>query len=208
MRALLAALLIVVSVPFAGLAVGKPVASAQTGQNQTGLEAAREFARVSGMWQAILNQVSDLGSVVVDSLRQDRPDLTADQAEDIRQVVNARFDAEQAVLLDAISAVLASHLSAADLHALTSYFASAPGRAQAGMIAQGREMTVEEMSELVLALPPEQRAQVEAFGNSEAALNWLAAQPRFMGEVNEVSNQFGENLVRGAAPQIRAILAR
>lgn len=36
----------------------------------------------------------------------------------------------------------------------------------------------------------------------------LAAQPRFMGEVDEASNQFGENLVRGAATQIRAILAR
>jgi len=180
----------------------------KTGASQEGIEAAREFARVSGMWQAILNEVSDLGSVVVDSLRQDTPDMRADQAADIRQVVNARFEAEQDDLLNSVAGVLASHLATADLQALTAYFASTPGRAQAEMIAQGREMTEAEMSELVLALPPEQRAQVEAFGTSEAALNWLAAQPRFMSEVNEVSNQFGENLVRGAAPEIRTILAR
>lgn len=208
MRAFLAAVMLVLSIPFSGLSADKPVAPAAIGVSQERLEAARAFAHASGMWQAILSEVSDLGSVVVDSLRQDRPDLTASQAADIQAVVNSRFETEQEVLLDAVAGVLAGHLSTDDLNTLTAYFDSAPGRAQAAMIARGREMTVEEMTDMVMALPPAQRAEIETFGNSAAARNWLEAQTRFMSEVDEVSNQFGENLVRGASSEIRAILAR
>lgn len=206
MRTILTALLVALAMPLAGIAADKPSVTG-AGASEARLEAARAFARASGMWQAMLIEVSDLGSVVVDGLRQDRPDLRPDQADDIRQLVNTRFEAEQGDLLDAVSGVLAAHLDPSDLNALTTYFEGPAGRAQAQMIARGREMTVEEMEALVMALPDDQRAEVEAFGNSEAARNWLDAQPRFMAEVEEVSNRFGENLVRGAAPGIRAILA-
>lgn len=206
MRALLTALCLTLAVPCAGLAADKAVVAGSPAQSHA--QAAREFTIASGMWQAILNEVSDLGAVVADSLRQDRADLRPDQAADIRAVINARFQTEQDALLEAVSGVLAAHLTAEDLQVLTTYFGSEPGRAQASMIALGREMTAEEMTDMVLALPPEQRAEVEAFGNSAAASNWLEVQPRFLAEVEEVSNRFGENLVRGAVPEIREILAR
>ena len=181
MRAIITTFMLAVALPCSGLAADKPVASAETGASQEGIEAAREFARVSGMWQAILNEVSDLGSVVVDSLRQDTPDMRADQAADIRQVVNARFEAEQDDLLNSVAGVLASHLATADLQALTAYFASTPGRAQAEMIAQGREN--DRGRDERACFWPCRLNSARKWKPSERARppsNWLAAQPRFI----------------------------
>ncbi|MGP1276100.1 MAG: hypothetical protein ACQRW7_11845 [Caulobacterales bacterium] len=208
MRALALLLLsLAFAAPVPALAQDKAPA-AQTDTDVERLEAARTFARASGMWNAILADMDELGSIVTTALQDERPDMGADQAEAVRRVVDSHFTARQGELLDAVSGVLARYLEVSDLNALIAYFETVPGRAQAGMIGRGSEISVEDLAALVMGLPADQRAQVEAFGESQAALNWLDAQPRFMEEVEEVSNRFGENLIIGAAPEIRAILNR
>ncbi|MGY6661723.1 MAG: hypothetical protein ACXIVO_05330 [Glycocaulis sp.] len=198
MRAFLTALVMIVALPFAGLADDRAER----------LEAARDFAHASGMWQAILTNIPDLGAVVVEGIRETRPELRGEQARDIAALLNARFEAEQPAFLDTVSGVLASHLSTADLRELTTYFRSEAGQVQARAIARGSETSAEELTALILALPAEQQAAIEDFGNSEAARNWLSAQPRFIGEIERASESFGENLVYSSVPEIQAILAR
>ncbi|MFC4725263.1 hypothetical protein AB6B38_08965 [Glycocaulis abyssi] len=198
MRAFLTALVMIVALPFAGLADDRAER----------IEAARSFALTSGLWQAILSNIPDLGEVVVEGIRETRPDLRGDQARDIAALLNARFEAEQPAFLNTVSGVLANHLSTADLQALTAYFESQPGQIQARAIAHGNETSAEELTALILALPAEQQAAIEEFGNSAAARNWLSVQPRFIPEIEQVSESFGENLVYSSATEIQAILAR
>lgn len=198
MRAFITSLVIIITLPFAGLA--------ETRSDR--IEAARDFALASGMWQAILSNIPDLGAVVVDGIREEMPQLRDDQARNVRNLLNARFEAEQPAFLDTVSGVLANHLSAADLRELAAYFRSEAGQVQARAIARGSETSTEELTAMILALPAEQQAAIEAFGNSEAARNWLLVQPRFIPEIEQVSTRFGENLVYDSIVEIQAILAR
>lgn len=198
MRAFLTSLFIVIALPFA----------APADDRSERIDAARDFAHASGMWQAILANIPDLGAVVVEGIREEMPQLRDDQARDVRNLLNARFEAEQGAFLETVSGVLANHLSTADLRELTAYFRSEAGQVQARAIARGGDMTEAEMAALVMALPPEAQAEVERFGNSAAARNWLSAQPRFIAEIEQVSTSFGENLVYGSIAEIQAILAR
>lgn len=198
MRALLTSLLVIIALPLAALADDR----------SERIDAARDFAQASGMWEAILANIPNLGDVVVDSIRAEMPQLRDDQARDVRDLINARFEAEQGAFLDMVSGVLANHLSTTDLRELTAYFRSAAGQSQARAIARGAEVTEAEMAALILALPPEAQAEVERFGNSAAARNWLSVQPRFIPEIEQVSTAFGENLVYGSMNELQAILAR
>lgn len=198
MRALLTSLLIIIALPFAGLADDR----------SERIDAARDFIHASGMWQSILANMPDVGAAVVESIREMRPELRDDQARDIASLLNARYETEQPAFLDTVSGVLANHLSTADLRELAAYFRSEAGQVQARAIARGSEMTDADLAALILALPPEAQAEVARFGSSRAARNWLSVQPRFIGDIERASESFGENLVSSSVAEIQAILAR
>lgn len=194
MRALFLSLLLIVSAPFA----------VQADDRDLRIHEARNFVNNSGMWDAMQVSMGDLGALVAAEF----DGISPQQSEEIRSLVNDSYEQRKDELRMAVAGVHADLLSLTDLENLNAMFRSPLGRELAAHVATGQPVTEELMADIAGRLSPADRALSEALFADPAAENWEAVQPRLLAEVEQVSMQFGQNLVGALLPEIRAIVLR
>lgn len=194
MRALFLSLLLMVAAPLA----------AQADDRHARIHAALEFIDNSGMWEATLLSVGDLGALVAAEF----DGLAPDQSRDIRDLVNTAFEEQHEGLRVVMARVHADHLPVADLERLNAMFLSPMGRQIAARVARGQAITAADEEAIMASLSPEDEALSQALFNSPAADRWNAIQPDLQADIEQESMIFSQRLIEGLLPEIRAILYR
>ena len=194
MRALFLSLLLIFAAPL----------GAHADDRHARIHAALEFIDNSGMWEATLLSVGDLGALVAAEF----DGLAPDQSRDIRDLVNTAFGEQHEGLRVVMARVHADHLSVADLESLNAMFLSPVGRQIAARVARGQAITAADEDAIMASLSPEDEALSQALFKGPAADRWNAIQPELQDDIEQESMIFSQRLIEGLLPEIRAILYR